>query len=193
MLGASGEQETAPPMPLPCGVHRVREGDEIMTPRKQTQAGGKKGAAIAMAIAVAVLVLRAAPALAAPWWMPWGRGQHGYDPNTVVTLEATVRSAKPTPPMPSLEVETELGQAVTVILGPPWYLEQTGITFAPGDRVIVEGSKVMEHSGQLVVVAARVEKVQEKVTLRLRDEKGLPVWGGMGGGRMGGPGRGPMR
>ena len=119
-----------------------------------------------------------------------GRGPHGYDPNTVVTLEATVRAAKPTPPMPSLEVEAEFGQVVTVILGPPWYLERTGITFAPGDRGIVEGSKVMEDSGQVVVVAARVEKVREKVTLRLRDEQGLPLWGGMGGGR---GGRAPMQ
>ena len=147
-------------------------------------------AASAMAITVAVLLLGAAPAFAASWWMPWGRGQHGYDPNTVVTLEATVRSTRPTPPMPSLEVETELGQAVSVILGPPWYLERTGITFAAGDRVSVEGSKVMEDSGRIVVVAARVEKTAEKVTLRLRDEQGLPLWGGMGGR---GSGHGPMR
>jgi hypothetical protein len=148
-----------------------------------------------MAIAVTVLLWGTTPAIAAPWWMPWGRGQHGYDPNTVITLEATVRSAKPTPPMPSLEVETELGQAVTVILGPPWYLERSGITFAAGDRIIVEGSKVMEDSGRIVVVAARVEKTAEKAILLLRDEKGQPQWVGMGGGRMGGPGRGmgPMR
>jgi hypothetical protein len=122
--------------------------------------------------------------------MRGGRGQHGYDPNTVVTIEATVRAARLTPPMPSLELERDLGEAVTVLLGPPWYLELAGITFAPGDRLIVEGSKVMEDSGRVVVVVARVEKVEEKVTLRLRDERGAPLWGHMG---MGGRGRGPMR
>jgi len=145
-------------------------------------------AATAMVIAVAVFLGAAAPAHAAPWWMRWGRGQHGYDPNTVVTLEATVRAARLTPPMPSLELERDLGEAVTVVLGPPWYLERIGIRFAPGDRVIVEGSKVMEDSGRVVIVAARVEKIQEKVTLRLRDERGTPMWGHMGGG-----GRGPRR
>jgi hypothetical protein len=144
-------------------------------------------------LAAAALAGPAGPVQAAPWWMRWGRGPHGYDANTVVTLECTVRSAKPTPRMPSLEVETELGEAITVVLGPPWYLDRTGVTFGAGDRVIVEGSKLMEDSGRLVVVAARVQRMVDGATLRLRDEKGLPLWGHMGGGTMGGPGRGPQR
>ena len=161
-----------------------------MTPSLRMRMEEAMRAAAAMAITVAVFFASAAPAQAAPWWMRWGRGQHGYDPNTVVTIEATVRFAKVTPPMPSLELERERGETVTVVLGPPWYLERAGISFAPGDRVIVEGSKVMEDSGRVVVVAARVEKVHSKATLRLRDERGAPLWGHMG---MGGGGRGPMR
>jgi hypothetical protein len=160
-----------------------------MTPSARIETGWVMRAGTAMAIAVAVFLASAAPAQAAPWWMRWGRGPHGYDPNTVVTIETTVRAARLTPPMPSLECERELGEAVTVVLGPPWFLERSGITFAAGERVLVEGSKVMEGSGRIVVVAARVEKLQEKVTLRLRDERGTPLWGPMG---MGG-GRGPMR
>ena len=184
---------SGPPLPW---HHRLMaraagsEGRKAMTPSTRIETGQVMRAAPAIAIAVAVFLASAAPAQAAPWWMRWGRGPHGYDPNTVVTIEATVRAVKPTPPMPSLECERELGEAVTVVLGPLWYLEQAGITFATGDRVIVEGSKVMEDSGRIVVVAARVEKLQEKVTLRLRDERGTPLWGHMG---MGGGGRGPMR
>jgi hypothetical protein len=135
----------------------------------------------ALAASGLALALWAAPAQAAPWWMRWGRGPHGYDPNTVVTLEATVRVPKLTPPMPSLEVETALGEAVSVVLGPPWYLERAGVAFAAGDRVIVEGSKLMEDSGRVVLVAARVEKVPGGATLRLRNEQGMPLWMPMGG------------
>jgi len=142
----------------------------------------------ALGAAGLVLALWAAPAQAAPWWMRWGRGaHHGYDPNTVVTLEGTVRVPKLTPPMPSLEVETALGEAVNVVLGPPWYLERAGVGFAAGDRVIVEGSKLMEDSGRVVVVAARVEKVPGGTTLRLRDEQGMPLWMPMGGRQQGQP------
>jgi len=155
---------------------------------------GRRGmmrAAIATLIATAVLVFGAMPAAAAPWWRPWGRGghgAHGYDPNTFVSLEATVRAARLAPPAPSLECEMSLGEAVTVVLGPPWYLEQQGAAFTPGDRVRIEGSKLMEESGRIVVVAATVRKVPDGQTLRLRDEQGMPLWGGMGGGRGRGPG-----
>jgi len=146
-----------------------------------------------MMLAVAVLFLTVASAEAGPWWMRWGRGMpQGYDPKTVITLEATVQTVRPAPPMPTLDVATGLGEVVTVVLCPPWYLEQSGIRFTPGDRVLVEGSRVMEDSGRLVVVAARVQKVDEGVTLRLRDEHGRPLWGHMGG-PMGSSGRGPMR
>ena len=142
---------------------------------------GLAATAGALAASGLALALWAAPAQAAPWWMRWGRGPHGYDPNTVVTLEATVRVPKLTPPMPSLEVETALGEAVSVVLGPPWYLERAGVAFAAGDRVIVEGSKLMEDSGRVVLVAARVEKVPGGATLRLRNEQGMPLWMPMGG------------
>jgi len=144
---------------------------------------GVRSAVLACVLAAAALGLNAAAALAAPWWMPWGRhGAHGYDPNTVVTLEATVRTANPVPPMPAIEVETGVGEAVRVVLGPPWYLDRAGVRFAAGDRVIVEGSKLMEDSGRVVVIAARVRRVADGATLRLRDEQGLPLWGHMGGG-----------
>ncbi len=153
---------------------------DVEKPMRQAR---RTATASAIAATALLLALWAAPAQAAPWWMRWGRGPHGYDPNTVVTLEATVRAAKLAPPMPSLEVEVGLGEGVIVVLGPPWYLERAGVTFAPGDRVIVEGSKLMEDSGRMVVVAARVEKVPTGVTLRLRNEQGMPLWMPMGGPR----------
>ena len=150
---------------------------------KPIRQAGWTATASAIAAAALALALGAAPAQAAPWWMRWGRGPHGYDPNTVVTLEATVRAAKLAPPMPSLELEMGQGEAVSVVLGPPWYLDRAGITFAPGERVMVEGSKLMEDSGRTVVVAARVQKMPAGATLRLRDEQGMPLWGHMGGAR----------
>ncbi len=149
-----------------------------------TSGGARAAGAGRLALGALALLVWAASAEAAPWWMRWGRGaHHGYDPNTVVTLEATVRVPKLAPPMPSLEVETALGEPISVVLGPPWYLERAGVAFAAGDRVIVEGSKLMDDGGRMVVVAARVEKVAGGKTLWLRDERGLPLWAPRGGPR----------
>ena len=58
-----------------------------------------------------------------------------------------------------------------------------------GDKVSATGSQVTLNNQPALI--AREVKVND-TTLKLRDDQGLPVWRGMGGGGQGqGPGRGP--
>ncbi len=64
-----------------------------------------------------------------------------------------------------------------VHLGPSWYLETQAVTFAPGDKVEVTGSRVT-YQGQPTIIAAEVKK--DGQVLKLRDAAGIPVWAGQG-------------
>jgi hypothetical protein len=70
----------------------------------------------------------------------------------------------------SLKTEKE---TVTVVLGPAWYIEEQRITFAANDKIEVKGSK-MSIQGQPTIIAQEVKK-DDKV-LKLRDDKGAPLW-----------------
>jgi len=110
--------------------------------------------------------------------MGWGRK---YDPQTVETITGKVTavdslaSAKaPGFGWRRVTVQTEQ-EAIPVILGPVWYLEQQKFTLNPGDSLEVQGSRAtVEDRPNLI--AAEVKK--GKKTLKLRDQDGLPVWGG---------------
>lgn len=81
--------------------------------------------------------------------------------------------------MPTLEVLTEKGTS-RVLLGSMRYLVQQDFNPKAGTQVVVRGYEMNEQ-----VVAIRVELLEEKKTLLLRDEQGRPVW--MGGWRGKGP------
>ena len=93
-----------------------------------------------------------------------------------------------------LVLKTDKGD-VTVNLGPPTYVSQQGFSLAKGDNLEVTGSQVARDD-QTVLLAAQVKK--DGRTLKLRDEKGAPLWheqdrggrgsGGRGRGMMGGSG-----
>jgi hypothetical protein len=65
---------------------------------------------------------------------------------------------------------------VKVHLGPQWYFErQGGLMIKAGDSVEVKGVKSLRR-GDEVLIAAEVKKGGD--VLKLRNEKGVPLWAG---------------
>jgi hypothetical protein len=74
--------------------------------------------------------------------------------------------------------------SITVDLGPAWYLSQQGFKIKQGETLEVTGSKIVR--GQKTVMLA-AEARKDGQTLKVRDEKGSPLWreqnrGGRGSG-----------
>lgn len=96
-----------------------------------------------------------------------------------------------------LVLKTDTGY-ITINLGPPGYVRKQGFSLKQGDSLEVTGSKVT-RGDQTWLLAAQVKK--DGQTLKVRDEKGVPLWreqdrggrgsGGMGRGGMGSGGRSP--
>lgn len=80
--------------------------------------------------------------------------------------------------MPSLEMEGT-GGTTKVLLGSLRYLMQQNFSPKAGDEIAVKGYKT---AGEIVAIS--VTLLDENKTLRLRDERGWPLWMG-GRGRRG--------
>jgi len=70
----------------------------------------------------------------------------------------------------SLKTEKE---TIPVFLGPGWYIEEQRIKFAANDKIEVKGSR-MSIQGQPTIIAQEVKKGDQ--VLKLRDDKGAPLW-----------------
>jgi hypothetical protein len=110
--------------------------------------------------------------------MGWGRR---YDPQTVQTITGKVTEVDRLAPRKGpgfgwsrVTLQTDQ-EAIPVILGPVWYLEQQKVSLAPGDTLEVRGSRITVEE-RPCLIAAEVRK--GKKTLKLRDQDGLPVWSG---------------
>jgi len=148
----------------------------------------KKNGIIIAALVVALSFLVANQSLAQRG-MKW-RGQGGwgmgdryskmYDPNTIETINGEVISVDtftPTKGMSSgvhLMVKTDKG-ALSVHLGPVWYIENQDIKIEPKDKLEIKGSRVT-YEGKPAIIAAEVKKGDE--VLLLRNDGGYPVWSG---------------
>jgi len=115
----------------------------------------------------------------------WGAGDpynRMYNPKSVETLSGEVVSVEKFTPGRRMSygvhftLKTEK-ETIPVHLGPSWYLEKQAVTFAPGDRVEVTGSRIT-YQGQPTIIAAEVKK--DGQVLELRDAAGIPVWAGQG-------------
>jgi hypothetical protein len=113
----------------------------------------------------------------------WGPGSpyaRLYDPKTVETVSGEVASVDTLVPMAGmgygvhLLLKTDKG-AISVHVGPVWYIENQDVKLEPGDQVQVRGSRIT-FQGKPAIIAAEVTKGQD--TLRLRDESGFPTWNG---------------
>jgi hypothetical protein len=75
-----------------------------------------------------------------------------------------------------LVLKTSQGN-LTINLGPPWYVKKQGFSVQKGDTIEVTGSKVTQDE-KTVLLAAEVKKNGQ--TLKVRDEKGVPLFRGQG-------------
>lgn len=113
----------------------------------------------------------------------WGPGSaYGrmYNPKTVETLSGDVVSIDKMAPMKGMHYGIHLmlktaKETIAVHLGPSWYIENQDVKIEPQDKLEIKGSRVT-FEGKPVLIAADVKKGDE--ILRLRDDKGYPVWAG---------------
>jgi len=75
---------------------------------------------------------------------------------------------------PYIEIVTENGEKLDVLVAPFWYLKDQGFAIKAGDTVTVSVSKINTRQGGRNV--ALELKQQDGKTLKLRDENGLPMW-----------------
>ncbi len=113
----------------------------------------------------------------------WGAGtpyNRMYDPKTVETINGEVVSVDLITPKKGMGYGVHLTvktakETLSVHLGPGWYIENQDTKIKPKDKVEITGSKITLE-GKPVIIAAEVKKGDE--ILKLRDEKGFPLWSG---------------
>ena len=132
-----------------------------------------------------------------------GNGNQYFDPDTVTTVTGELTRlyadweplghGNHTGDGTHFELRTGDGTTYDLILGPAYYLEDSGISLSVGDTVTVTGSVVdsyyAEFSDNQYLIATRI--TADGVTLDLRDEDGYPLWSGGNGGGQGRGGLGP--
>jgi hypothetical protein len=117
---------------------------------------------------------------------PGGQDRQLYNLQTVTTVQGQVENlgsygmqgwrGGPGMAIQGLVLKTSKGN-ITVNLGPPWYVSKQGFALRKGDTLEVTGSKVTKDE-KTVLLAAEVKK--DGQTLKVRDEKGEPLFRGQG-------------
>ena len=116
----------------------------------------------------------------------YGFAQRGmnrmYDPKTVETITGQVLSVDSVSMMGGRYMGVHLSlktdkDTTDISLGPTWYIEKQEPKFVKNDTIQVTGSRITIQ-GKQVVMAAQVKKGDK--TLKLRDDSGMPAWGGRG-------------
>jgi len=132
------------------------------------------------------LVLLATSSWAQPGGRPGGRGggmHYGmmWDAKSVTTVSGEVTAVEKYTPGKGggsyglrVTIKTDK-ETLPIILGPAWYIEQQHFAVAPKDQVKIKGSRI-PIQGQSTLIAAEVKKGDQM--LRLRDDKGIPLWAG---------------
>ena len=127
-------------------------------------------------------------ALAGPWqgwrgsggWGMKGKYQRNYDPATVETRIGEVTSVEQITPVKGMYygihcILKTSNETISIHLGPSWYIERLDTQILPGDNIEVTGSRVTIQ-GQPAIIAARIKKGEEQLTLR--NDDGIPAWSG---------------
>ena len=146
----------------------------------------KAGTVIAALIFFSLFFTFGSYAQMGPMWKGsggWGMGmQYGkmYDPKTVETITGEVVSVDKITPMKGMSHGVHImlktaKETISVHLGPDWYVGNQDIKIEPKDKLAVKGSKII-FQGKPAIIAAEIKKGNE--VLKLRDEKGFPVWSG---------------
>ena len=164
-----------------------RSAEFVLTAEKQKEDRMRTiSATMAMVLVFGLLLVADVQAQQGMKWKGsrgWGPGsQYGrmYDPKTVETLSGEVVSIDKMTPMKGMHYGIHLmlktaKETIAVHLGPAWYIENQDVKIEPKDKLEIKGSRVT-FEGKPTIIAADVKKGDE--TLKLRDEKGYPVWAG---------------
>jgi len=115
-----------------------------------------------------------------------GRGQHGQQaqgsaagqPQAINAQWRTVTGSVVSANAQSLVVETDSMGQLTLQLGQPGFAGEQGVTFNPGDTVIIAGFD--GENG--LFVAGEITNSRTGAALLLRDPNGRPLWAGRGQG-----------
>ena len=105
-----------------------------------------------------------------------GQNSPKYDVQTEMQMKGTVDDVRlPSSPKEIVYVvmKTETATTVDVYLCPKSFLDDMGVSFAKGDPITLNGSKVKQGDADLILAREIVKKTD---TLVLRDGKGKPVW-----------------
>ncbi len=113
----------------------------------------------------------------------WGGGSQYnmmYNTSTVETIKGEIVKIELVTPMKGMSRGVHLTvktgkETIDVHLGPAWYIENQDVKLKVGDKIEVNGSRITLQ-GKPVVIAAEVKKGEE--ILKLRDERGFPLWAG---------------
>jgi hypothetical protein len=142
-------------------------------------------------VAVVVLLVSVAVSAFAQQWQgeKGGGGRQGgqyrmYDPSKAETVSGEVVAVKEFTSRNGIRkgigLELNTGsQTILAHLGPRFYIDQQSVKIAVGDKVDITGVKAVIR-GQDVFLAGEVRKGGQ--VLKLRDEKGVPLWAGCGPG-----------
>jgi hypothetical protein len=113
----------------------------------------------------------------------WGAdAEYGrkYDPKTVETLTGEVvkvnrfRPGRGVSSGIHLQLKTD-NETIPVHLGPAWFIENQDGEIEANDTITVKGSRITFDEKPAIIAA---EIVKGEQVLKLRDEKGFPMWAG---------------
>lgn len=105
--------------------------------------------------------------------------KEGYDENTEITVRGRVIEAERPVRGPVIVTLKGRGRAFMVVTAPAWYLAQLGVSFSPGDRYEVSGSKYFGRDGRLYIVGRILRHLDSGRVTVLRDASSCsPLWMG---------------
>lgn len=115
-------------------------------------------------------------------WSPGNKYNRLFDAKTIVTLNGEITEVNKyyndKGLSYGLHFDIKTGdELITVLVGPGWYIEDKGIEFNAGDQVEVTGSRVIFNEKQSIIAT---EIVKDSKTIKLRDDRGNPLWIGWG-------------
>lgn len=99
--------------------------------------------------------------------------EEGFNPYQIEILRGRVVKVDSIRPMMRMVLDTDR-EEIIVQLGPSWYFLKRHFIIYPNDIVSVTGSRVTED-GVTTFMAMEVKKGNNFI--KLRDDKGNPVWG----------------
>lgn len=100
----------------------------------------------------------------------------GYDENTEVTVQGTVREILIARHGPVIVRIIAVDRKYSAVTAPHWYLERERISFTLGGLLEVTGSKVFGKDGALYIICRKIRDPKTGQETLLRDTALIPLW-----------------